>query len=197
MGATRRGGCDNDSAGSTGPFPPGGVSLWVIGPDELDCLQLVRARRSAACSSSVATSYLQDDPPRNTFRIGYGAIHLRSIEPGIVLLGRGLRRGVVECTAVSCRAEDTALGESLLTHRAGRPRCRSPRSRSQTSTEGTPNQNSAGRSNGSKGVARIRRSATRCRWRVTAGFPDDLKSPTGSPSGVNLVGTKWPGPEVW
>ena len=32
--------------------------------------------------------YMQDDPPRNTIRIGYGAIPLRSIEPGIALLGQ-------------------------------------------------------------------------------------------------------------
>ena len=32
--------------------------------------------------------YMQDDPPRNTIRIGYGAINLRAIEPGIALLGQ-------------------------------------------------------------------------------------------------------------
>jgi GntR family transcriptional regulator/MocR family aminotransferase len=72
----------------TGPFPPGGVSLWVRGPDELDCRELVRAaQKRGVLVERGDIFYLQDDPPRNTIRVGYGAIHLRAIEPGIALLG--------------------------------------------------------------------------------------------------------------
>lgn len=73
----------------TGPFPPGGVSLWVAGPPGLDCRELARVAQS--CGVLIERGdifYMQDDPPRNMFRIGYGAIDLRSIEPGIALLGQ-------------------------------------------------------------------------------------------------------------
>jgi GntR family transcriptional regulator/MocR family aminotransferase len=74
---------------STGPFPPGGVSLWVVGPEELDCRELIRtAQNRGVLIERGDIFYMQDDPPRNTIRIGYGAIHLRSIEPGIALLGQ-------------------------------------------------------------------------------------------------------------
>jgi GntR family transcriptional regulator/MocR family aminotransferase len=73
----------------TGPFPPGGVSLWVTGPDELDCRELIRAAHNRGVLIERGDIfYMQDDPPRNTIRIGYGAINLRSIEPGIAMLGQ-------------------------------------------------------------------------------------------------------------
>jgi GntR family transcriptional regulator/MocR family aminotransferase len=74
---------------STGPFPPGGVSLWVVGPEDLDCRELIRAAQNRGVLIERGDIfYMQDDPPRNTIRIGYGAIHLRSIERGIALLGQ-------------------------------------------------------------------------------------------------------------
>jgi GntR family transcriptional regulator / MocR family aminotransferase len=73
----------------TGPFPPGGVSLWVAGPEQLDCRDLIRAAQSRGVLVERGDIfYMQADPPRNTIRIGYGAIQLRSIEPGIALLGQ-------------------------------------------------------------------------------------------------------------
>jgi GntR family transcriptional regulator/MocR family aminotransferase len=73
----------------TGPFPPGGVSLWVAGPEELDCRDVIRAAQSRGVLVERGDIfYMQDDPPRGMIRIGYGAIHLRSIEPGIALLGQ-------------------------------------------------------------------------------------------------------------
>ncbi|NMO03111.1 PLP-dependent aminotransferase family protein [Gordonia sp. TBRC 11910] len=72
----------------TGSFPPGGVSLWVTGPPELDCEELaVLARHRGVLIERGDIFYMQDKPPRNTFRIGYGAIALRSIAPGIKVLG--------------------------------------------------------------------------------------------------------------
>jgi len=50
----------------TGPFPPGGVSLWVRGPDELDCRELIRAaQKRGVLVERGDIFYLQDDPPRN------------------------------------------------------------------------------------------------------------------------------------
>jgi GntR family transcriptional regulator / MocR family aminotransferase len=73
----------------TGPFPPGGVSLWVAGPEELDCRELIRAAQTRGVLVERGDIfYMHDFPPRNKIRIGYGAIHLRSIEPGIALLGQ-------------------------------------------------------------------------------------------------------------
>src|SRR5262249_17823919 len=73
----------------TGPFPPGGVSLWVAGPEELDGRDLIRAAHSPGVLVERGDIFfMQDAPPRNTIRIGYGAIHLRAIEPGIALLGQ-------------------------------------------------------------------------------------------------------------
>jgi GntR family transcriptional regulator / MocR family aminotransferase len=73
----------------TGPFPPGGVSLWVAGPEELDCRQLIRAAQTRGVLVERGDIfYMHDFPPRNKIRIGYGAIPLRSIEPGIALLGQ-------------------------------------------------------------------------------------------------------------
>jgi GntR family transcriptional regulator/MocR family aminotransferase len=63
--------------------------LWVVGPEDLDCRELIRAAQiRGVLVERGDIFYMQDDPPRNTFRIGYGAIHLRSIEPGIALLGQ-------------------------------------------------------------------------------------------------------------
>ena len=73
----------------TGPFPPGGVSLWVVGPPELDCRELIPAAQSRGVLIERGDIFhVQDNPPRNMIRIGYGAINLRSIEPGIAILGQ-------------------------------------------------------------------------------------------------------------
>lgn len=72
----------------TATFPPGGVSLWVTGPAELDCTELVPlARQRGVLIERGDIFYMQDNPPRNTFRIGYGAIAPRAIVPGIKVLG--------------------------------------------------------------------------------------------------------------
>ncbi|MGH3492739.1 MAG: PLP-dependent aminotransferase family protein, partial [Sciscionella sp.] len=70
------------------PFPPGGVSLWMSGPAELDCRELVAAaERVGILIEPGDIFYLQQDPPRQHFRIGFSAIALRSIDEGITLLG--------------------------------------------------------------------------------------------------------------
>ncbi|MDI9937626.1 MocR-like pyridoxine biosynthesis transcription factor PdxR [Rhodococcus opacus] len=71
------------------PYPPGGVSLWMTGPENLDCRVLVReAEARGVLIERGDIFFTQPVPPRNHFRIGYGAIPLRSIEEGIALLGQ-------------------------------------------------------------------------------------------------------------
>jgi GntR family transcriptional regulator / MocR family aminotransferase len=70
------------------PYPPGGVSLWMTGPRELDCRILVRrAERRGILIERGDILFQGEDPPRNRFRIGFSAIPQRAIEPGIKLLG--------------------------------------------------------------------------------------------------------------
>ncbi len=96
----------------TGPFPPGGVSLWVTGPPELDCRQLVAAaQRRGVLVERGDIFYLQDEPALNSFRVGYGAIPLRRIEPGIVLLGEActeVLQNVQQCPGGSGQTLDEA-----------------------------------------------------------------------------------------
>jgi GntR family transcriptional regulator / MocR family aminotransferase len=74
---------------NTGPIPPGGVGLRVAGPKEHDCPELIRAAQNRGVLVERGDIFaMRGDPPRNTIRIGYGAVHLRSIEPGIALLGQ-------------------------------------------------------------------------------------------------------------
>lgn len=69
-------------------YPPGGVSLWVEGPGELDALELVRrAEQRGVLIERGDIYYIQADPPRNCFRIGFGAIPTRSIADGMAVLG--------------------------------------------------------------------------------------------------------------
>ncbi|GAA4523158.1 MocR-like pyridoxine biosynthesis transcription factor PdxR [Amycolatopsis samaneae] len=75
-----------------GPYPPGGVSLWVSGPSTLDCRKLVeRAERDGVLVEGGDIFFFGDTPPRNHFRVGFAAIPPRAIEPGIRLLGRACR----------------------------------------------------------------------------------------------------------
>jgi GntR family transcriptional regulator/MocR family aminotransferase len=70
------------------PYPPGGVSLWMTGPPELDCRILVpRAERAGVLIERGDVFFLAEDAPRNHFRIGFSAISQRAIEPGVRLLG--------------------------------------------------------------------------------------------------------------
>ncbi|MFJ8916653.1 PLP-dependent aminotransferase family protein [Amycolatopsis sp. NPDC102389] len=73
-------------------YPPGGVSLWMTAPSELDCRALMeRAERDGVLIEPGDIFFVGDDPPRNHFRIGFAAVPLRDIDPGIRLLGRACR----------------------------------------------------------------------------------------------------------
>ena len=69
--------------------PPGGVSLWMTGPPELDSLELIRrAKRRGVLIERGDIFFHGDDPPLNRFRIGFTAIPPRAIAEGIRLLGQ-------------------------------------------------------------------------------------------------------------
>ncbi|GAA1496746.1 PLP-dependent aminotransferase family protein [Paeniglutamicibacter kerguelensis] len=69
--------------------PPGGVSIWVRGPEELDCVQLAAEALKAGVVIERGDVFF-DDPEsnRNYFRLGFAAIKLEAIRPGIRELGR-------------------------------------------------------------------------------------------------------------
>ncbi|ONF73823.1 aminotransferase-like domain-containing protein, partial [Amycolatopsis keratiniphila] len=73
-------------------YPPGGVSLWMTGPPGLDCRALIeRAERDGVLIEPGDIFFVGDDPPKNHFRIGFAAVPLRDIDPGIRLLGQACR----------------------------------------------------------------------------------------------------------
>ncbi|GAA1974384.1 PLP-dependent aminotransferase family protein [Amycolatopsis minnesotensis] len=72
-----------------GPYPPGGVSLWMTGPPGLDCRELVRRAEAEGILIEPGDIFFQGPAaPRNHFRIGFAAVPHRSIEPGVRLLGQ-------------------------------------------------------------------------------------------------------------
>lgn len=74
-------------------YPPGGVSLWITGPPELDALELVRRVEQRGVLIERGDIYfIQPQPPRNCFRVGFGAIPSRSIGEGMALVGETARK---------------------------------------------------------------------------------------------------------
>lgn len=68
--------------------PPGGVSLWMTGPDGLDGRRLAQlAQQRGVLIEPGDLYFLGERPPRNHFRIGLAAPQLAMIDPGIALLG--------------------------------------------------------------------------------------------------------------
>jgi GntR family transcriptional regulator/MocR family aminotransferase len=75
-------------------YPPGGVSLWMTGPPELDATELVRrAQRRGVLIEPGDVYYHGAQTPRNHFRIGFAAVPMRVIDDGIAILGQ-------ECAAL-------------------------------------------------------------------------------------------------
>lgn len=62
----------------------GGVSIWVTGPPELDCVHLAGAARRRGVILERGDVYFADpEQHRHHFRLGFGAIPLSAIEPGV------------------------------------------------------------------------------------------------------------------
>lgn len=69
------------------PFPAGGVSVWIPAPAELDCRELAEEclRRGVVIERGDAF-FLSPGNNLNYFRLGFAAIDLAAIEPGVRLL---------------------------------------------------------------------------------------------------------------
>lgn len=73
--------------------PPGGVSVWMTGPPRLDCVALATdALARGVVIERGDIFFLGDEPPRNHFRLGFGAIPLSAIDPGVRVLGEVIRQ---------------------------------------------------------------------------------------------------------
>jgi GntR family transcriptional regulator/MocR family aminotransferase len=73
--------------------PPGGVSIWVPGPPDLDCAALAEKALSRGVVLERGDVYFADpDANRNHLRLGFAAIDLEVIRPGVAVLGELVRR---------------------------------------------------------------------------------------------------------
>lgn len=68
-------------------LPPGGVSVWLGGPETLDA----RSVTGTALARGVVVEpgdvcFLADPPPVNYMKLGFSAVHLDAIDPGIKIL---------------------------------------------------------------------------------------------------------------
>lgn len=71
--------------------PPGGVSIWVPGPAELDCRELAEHALDQGIVLERGDIYFADpEANRNHFRLGFAAIGEDAIRPGIARLGEVL-----------------------------------------------------------------------------------------------------------
>jgi GntR family transcriptional regulator/MocR family aminotransferase len=73
--------------------PPGGVSFWVPGPPELDCVDLSRKALGRGVVIERGDVYFADpDANRNHLRLGFAAIDPDAIAPGVAILGELVRQ---------------------------------------------------------------------------------------------------------
>jgi GntR family transcriptional regulator/MocR family aminotransferase len=76
--------------------PPGGVSIWLPGPPELDVIQLSAQALQHGVVIERGDIYFTDPAAhRNYIRLGFAALPLSQIEPGVAVLAR-LARGQLE-----------------------------------------------------------------------------------------------------
>ena len=72
--------------------PPGGVSIWLTGPPELDCVDLAERALKRGVVIERGDIYFHDPAAnRHHVRLGFAALPLESIEPGIAILGGLIR----------------------------------------------------------------------------------------------------------
>lgn len=75
----------------TVPFPAGGVSVWIQAPPELDCRELAEeCLRRGVVIEPGDPFFLSPENNLNFFRLGFAAIDLNSIEPGVLLLSEAV-----------------------------------------------------------------------------------------------------------
>jgi GntR family transcriptional regulator/MocR family aminotransferase len=77
--------------------PPGGVSIWLPGPPELDCVELsARALRHGVVIERGDIYFSDPAAHRNYLRLGFAALPLQAIEPGVAVLARLVREQLDE-----------------------------------------------------------------------------------------------------
>jgi GntR family transcriptional regulator/MocR family aminotransferase len=69
--------------------PPGGVSIWLRGPEGLDCVQLAEKALEAGVVIERGDVFFADPlANRECFRLGFAAIDIADIRPGVERLGK-------------------------------------------------------------------------------------------------------------
>jgi GntR family transcriptional regulator/MocR family aminotransferase len=75
------------------PRSTGGTAVWVEGPPWLDADRLaIEAAAKGIVIEPGAVHFLDENPPRHCFRLGFSSIATEKIEPGIKLLAEVVRR---------------------------------------------------------------------------------------------------------
>ena len=75
--------------------PPGGVSIWLAGPPELDCVELGTRALSRGVVIERGDIYFSDPAAnRNHLRLGFAALPPAAIEPGVAVLAQLVREQV-------------------------------------------------------------------------------------------------------
>jgi GntR family transcriptional regulator/MocR family aminotransferase len=83
-------------------FPPGGVSVWYTGPEDLDAAELTeRAAKQGILVADGSRYFFPGTGSHNCLRLGFGSIAQQSIEPGIALLGGIAHRMLDETRRIS------------------------------------------------------------------------------------------------
>lgn len=81
-----------DELGHSADVPPGGVSIWVTGPPGLDCARLAADALAEGVVIERGDTYFTDsEQNRRHFRVGFAAIDVESIRPGIARLAALVR----------------------------------------------------------------------------------------------------------
>jgi GntR family transcriptional regulator/MocR family aminotransferase len=71
----------------------GGSSCWVQGPPALDAERLaVAAEQAGVLIEPGSVFFAGPNPPRHCFRLGFSAIGVERIEPGLRVLARVIER---------------------------------------------------------------------------------------------------------
>jgi len=74
-------------------FPPGGMSVWVTGPDGLDATDLASTLApQGVLIEPGRVCYASADAPTNRFKLGFAAIPAERIAPGVQLIARAIER---------------------------------------------------------------------------------------------------------
>jgi GntR family transcriptional regulator / MocR family aminotransferase len=104
------------------PYPPGGVSLWITGPETLDDRALVTAaERHGVLIERGDIFFLTDNPPRNHLRIGFAAAPQRAIDPGMRLLGQLCRKLGAHADDLAPTPWPSTTDQSVWRRRTGYP----------------------------------------------------------------------------